>query len=144
MAYSIEVEPNYIVIPSFHRVRTRPPEDSLLISIADWDSLMSRIASCKLSLQLRILAASVAFAIGITAGLSIIPIAFAQLPIWVLIAYISATAFGLGIGFGLVIAARGDWRSQQSNIDTLLADMAKRRAPFATPSTATQPETTLP
>lgn len=133
-----------IAVTVQERVLYRPERTSMLISIADWDSLMARIASCKLSLQLRILAASVAFAIGITAGLSIIPIAFAQLPIWVLIAYISATAFGLGIGIGLVIAARGDWRSQQSNIDTLLADMAKRRAPFTTPTPETQPEANLP
>lgn len=132
-----------IAVTVQERVIYRPERTSMLISIADWDSLMARIASCKLSLQLRILAASVAFAIGITAGLSIIPIAFAQLPIWVLIAYISATAFGLGIGLGLVIAARGDWRNQQSTIDTLLADMAKRRAPFTTPTPAIQPEATL-
>lgn len=129
----IDVESSYIVIPTFKRVRVRLPEDSLVISIAEWDSLLARVKSCKVSLQLRALAASVAFAIGVTAGLSIIPILFSQLPIWVLIAYAVTCAFGIGIGIGLVIAARSDSHSQQSHIDDLIADMEKRRAPFSNP-----------
>ena len=130
MAYSEEF--NDITIPAFKRIRVRSTEASLVISVADWDSLMSRIAACKVSIQFRMLAASVAFAVGITAGLSIIPIAFAQLPIWVLMAYIAAFNLGVGLGLGLVIAARSDARSQRSDIDGLLADMGERRAPFPT------------
>ena len=131
MAYSEEF--NDITIPAFKRIRVRSTEASLVISVADWDSLMSRIAACKVSVQFRMLAASVAFAVGVTAGLSIIPILFSQLPIWVLIAYAVTCAFGIGIGIGLVIAARSDSHSQQSHIDDLIADMEKRRAPFSIP-----------
>ena len=130
MAYSEEF--NDITIPAFKRIRVRSTEDSLVISVTEWDSLMSRIAACKVSVQFRMLAASVAFAVGVTAGLSIIPIAFAQLPIWVLMAYISAFNLGMGLGIGLVIVARSDARSQHSDIDGLLADMGERRAPFPT------------
>ena len=115
------------------RILYRPARTSMLISLADWDSLLARVKSCKVSLQLRALAASVAFAVGITAGLSIIPILFSQLPIWVLLAYAVTCAFGIGIGIGMVIAARSDAHSQQSHIDDLIADMEKRRAPFANP-----------
>ena len=142
MAYSEEF--NEITIPAFKRIRVRSTEASLVISVADWDSLMSRIAACKVSVQFRMLAASVAFAVGITAGLSIIPIAFAQLPIWVLMAYIAAFNLGMGLGIGLVIAARSDARSQRSDIDGLLADMGERRAPFPTLSPEPpEPEATL-
>ena len=115
------------------RILFHPERTSMLISIAEWDSLLARVKSCKVSLQLRALAASVAFAVGVTAGLSIIPILFSQLPIWVLIAYAVTCAFGIGIGIGLVIAARSDSHSQQSHIDDLIADMEKRRAPFSNP-----------
>ena len=130
MAYSEEFDD--ITIPAFKRIRVRSTEDSLVIPVTEWDSLMSRIAACKVSVQFRMLAASVAFAVGVTAGLSIIPIAFAQLPIWVLMAYIAAFNLGVGLGLGLVIAARSDARSQHSDIDGLLADMGERRAPFPT------------
>ena len=142
MAYSEEF--NEITIPAFKRIRVRSTEASLVISVTEWDSLMSRIAACKVSIQFRMLAASVAFAVGITAGLSIIPIAFAQLPIWVLMAYIAAFNLGAGLGIGLVIAARNDARSQRSDIDGLLADMGERRAPFPTLSPEPpEPEATL-
>ena len=144
MDYHIGVDSSYVLIPDFKRVRVRPPEESLAISVTEWDSLMSRIAACKVSVQFRILAASVAFAVGVTAGLSIIPIAFAQLPIWVLMAYIAAFNLGVGLGIGLVIAARSDARSQRSDIDGVLADMGERRAPFPTlPPEHPEPEARL-
>lgn len=131
MAYAQDFDD--ITIPAFKRIRVRTTEDSLVISVADWDRLISRIAAGKVSLQFRMLAASVTFAIGITAGLSIIPIAFAQLPIWVLMAYIAAFNLGVGLGIGLVVAARSDARRQRSDIDDLIADMEKGRAPFSNP-----------
>ena len=126
-------DPIEITVNLQERILYRPARTSMLISLADWDSLLARVKSCKVSLQLRALAASVAFAIGVTAGLSIIPIAFAQLPIWVLMAYIGAFNLGVGLGIGLVGAARSDARRQRSDIDDLIADMEKRRAPFANP-----------
>ena len=127
------------------RILFHPERTSMLIAIAEWDSLLARVKSCKVSLQLRALAASVAFAVGVTAGLSIIPILFSQLPIWVLIAYSVTCAFGIGIGIGLVIAARSDSHSQQSHIDDLIADMEKRRAPFSIlPPEHPEPEDTRP
>ena len=131
MAYSQDFDE--ITIPAFKRIRVRTTEDSLVIPVTDWDSLIDRVKAGKVSLQLRALAASVAFAIGVTAGLSIIPILFSQLPIWVLLAYAVTCAFGIGIGIGMVIAARSDAHSQQSHIDDLIADMEKRRAPFPNP-----------
>ena len=142
MAYSQDFDE--ITIPAFKRIRVRTTEDSLVIPVTDWDRLISRIAAGKVSIQFRMLAASVAFAIGITAGLSIIPIAFAQLPIWVLMAYIGAFNLGVGLGIGLVVAARSDARRQCSDIDDLIADMQKRRAPFPnSPSEHPEPESAL-
>ena len=137
-------DPIEITVNLRERILFRPERTSMLISIAEWDSLLARVKSCKVSLHLRALAASVAFAIGVTAGLSIIPILFSQLPIWVLIAYAVTCAFGIGIGVGLVIAARSDSHSQQSHIDDLIADMEKRRAPLSNPRPKPEPEDILP
>ena len=63
-----DVDYSYIIIPTFKRVRVRPPEESLVISITEGGSLLARVKAGKVSLQLRALAAPVAFAGGVTAS----------------------------------------------------------------------------
>lgn len=138
-------DPIEITVNLRERILFRPERTSIPVPVEEWDALIERVKACKPSFPFWTATYSVAFAIGITAGLSIIPILFSQLPIWVLIAYAVICAFGIGIGIGLVIAARSDSHSQQSHIDDLIADMEKRRAPFSNPLPEhPEPEDILP
>jgi hypothetical protein len=71
---------------------------AIAVYLDEWEALVNRIESCKVSLRPWSIAYSVAFAVGVTAGLSIAPLAFAQLPSWVLTTYIVICALGLGSG----------------------------------------------
>ncbi len=109
--------------------RERP---AMLMPLDDWEALTNRIASCKVSLRPWAIAYSVAFAVGVTAGLSIIPIAYAQLPAWVLTTYIVICALGLASGAICVISERALAGNQQAQIDDLVADMRRIRGRFDT------------
>ena len=107
-----------------------PPErTSMLIPVEDWDSLTTRIRACKAAFPFWTATYSVAFGIGITAGLSVIPIAFApQMPSWVLNAYVTTSAVGFVAGIISVIAERASSRRQQSDVDLLVAEMEQRKS----------------
>ena len=110
---------------------TEPQEQpGMPVSLDTWKRIMQRVKDCKVSLRLWSVAYSVAFAVGITAGLSIIPLAYAQLPWWILTVYISLCALGIGVGVVLIIAERILARNQQSQVDSLIADMQQVMAPF--------------
>ena len=127
MAYSEEF--NDITIPAFKRIRVRSTEASLVISVADWDSLLERVKACKPSFPFWTATYSVAFGIGITAGLSILPIAFApQMPGWVFTAYVTTSAVGFAAGILSVIAERAAARRQQSDIDRLVVELERRKS----------------
>ena len=126
------------------RILFRPERTSMLIAITEWDSLLSRVKACKVSFRIRVAAYSFAFALGITAALSVIPMYFAQVPLWVLVAYGGVSLCGLVAGVILVIDGNAIARNQQTNIDDLVADMEKRRAPFSNPPPEPpEPEATL-
>jgi hypothetical protein len=72
--------------------------------------------------------------VGVSAGLSIAPIAFSQLPWWVLTIYIVFCALGLGSGIILVIAEKALTGGQQSQIDSLISDMKRTRVSFVPPA----------
>lgn len=127
MAYSEEF--NEITIPAFKRIWVRSTEASLVISVADWDSLLERVKACKPSFPFWTATYSVAFGIGITAGLSILPIAFApQMPGWVFTAYVTTSAVGFAAGILSVIAERAASRRQQSGIDRLVVELERRKS----------------
>ena len=114
---------------------------SILVPVEEWDSLTSRIRACKTTFPFWTATYSVAFGIAITAGLSIIPVAFTpQLPNWVFTTYVTTSAVGFVGGIISVIAERAASRRQQSDIDRLVVEMERRKSS----STATPPETTLP
>jgi len=127
MAYSEEF--NEITIPAFKRIRVRSTEASLVISVADWDSLLERVKAGKPAFPFWTATYSVAFGIGITAGLSILPIAFApQMPGWVFTAYVTTSAVGFVAGIVSVIAERAASRRQQSDIDRLVVELERRKS----------------
>lgn len=112
------------------RILTRPEQVSMPISLEEWDGLVNRVESCQTTIQPWSLGYSVAFGVGVTAGLSIAPIAFSQLPWWVLTIYIVFCALGLSLGIILVIAERALAHRQQSEIGQLVSDMKRIKASF--------------
>ncbi len=89
---------------------------------------MGKVASCRVAVHPWSIAYSVAFTLGVTAGLSIAPLAFAELPLWVLTVYIALCAVGLVSGLILVVAERVSAQSQRGQIDNLISDMGNIRA----------------
>lgn len=126
MAYSQDFDD--ITIPAFKRIRVRTTENSLVISAADWDSLIDRVKAGKPSFPFWTATYSVAFGIGITAGLSVIPMYFAQVPLWVLVAYIGLSLCGFVGGIIAFIAGKAVSRHQQSDVDRLVAELERRKA----------------
>ena len=130
-----------ITVPVQEKILYRPGRASILVPVEEWDSLTSRIRACKTTFPFWTATYSVAFGIAITAGLSIIPVAFTpQLPNWVFTTYVTTSAVGFVGGIISVIAERAASRRQQSDIDRLVVEMERRKSS----STATQPEATLP
>ena len=112
------------------RVISRPMQVALPVPLGDWNRLMVQIESCRASFQLWAIAYSVFFAIGVTAGLSIIPLMVSQPPIWALTIHIVICAVGLAVGLALVVSERALARRQHSAIDQLIADMKRVRDTF--------------
>ena len=127
--------PVEIRVETQHRIMIRPEQVSMPIPLEEWDGLVSRVNSCRITLQPWSVAYSVAFGVGVTAGLSIAPIVFSQLPQWVLTTYIVFCALGLVSGIILVVAERALGHSQQSQIDHLISDMDRTRSSFTEPPT---------
>ena len=125
MAYSQDFDD--ITIPAFKRIRVRTTENSLVISVTDWDSLIDRVKAGKPSFPFWTATYSVAFSIGVTAALSIIPMYFAQVPLWVLVAYIGLSLCGFVGGIIAFIAERAVSRHQQSDVDRLVAELERRK-----------------
>ena len=101
---------------------------SIPVPVEEWDSLIERVKACKPSFPFWTATYSVAFGIGITAALAIIPMYFAQVPLWVLVAYIGLSLCGLVAGIIAVIAERAASRRQQSDIDRLVVELERRKS----------------
>ena len=102
---------------------------SIPVPVEEWDALIERVKACKPSFPFWTATYSVAFGIGITAGLSILPIAFApQMPGWVFTAYVTTSAVGFVAGILSVIAERAASRRQQSDIDRLVVELERRKS----------------
>ena len=129
------IEPGEIQLGTTLRLVLPQPRTAMPIYLDDWEDLGERVESCKVSLQPWSIAYSVAFAVGVTAGLSILPLAFANLPSWVMTVYIAICALGLGIGVICVIAERVLAKTQHSQIEDLIGHMERLKQQF--PATTT-------
>ena len=118
-------------------------QEAILVSTGDWDSIVIRIRSCRTAFNTWAVAYSVTFAIAVTAGLSIIPIASSGLPMWISVIYIVLCSVGLVSGIILVIAERGLARRQQSQIDDLINDMDRIKSHFILSSANENEEVTF-
>ena len=105
------------------RIIPTPVQDAIPVPVEQWRRLIARVESCRASSNLWAVAYSVFFAIGVTAGLSIVPLMLSQPPDWALTTHIAICAVGLCVGLALVIAERALAGSQQSEVDTLVDDM---------------------
>ncbi len=111
-----------------------PPEQvSIAIPLGEWDSLVNRVESCRVSVQWWSVAYSIAFGAGITAGLSIAPIAVSDLPALVFTLYAVIGAVGLSSGVILVLAQKQISKGQESQIDQLLSEMNRTRNRYIPP-----------
>ena len=119
-----------VTIQSLHRVKLPPPQDSLVLSISEWDALMNRVRAYKSAFRFWPIVYSVAFAVGVTAGGSTIAIAYSQLPEWVFTAHVSATALGVGVGIVAALADKTLSRGEKDTVDLLLADMERLKSQF--------------
>ena len=112
------------------------PRVAIPVPLDEWEAISARVESCKVSLQPWSIAYSVAFAVGITAGLSILPLAFANLPSWVMTAYITICVLGLGVGVICVIAERVLGKTQHSQVEDLIGHVERLKQQF--PAIATR------
>ena len=101
---------------------------SIPVPVEDWDSLIERVKAGKPSFPFWTATYSVAFGIGATAVLSIIPMYFAQVPLWVLVAYSGVSLCGFVAGIIAFIAERAASRRQQSDIDRLVVELERRKS----------------
>ena len=101
---------------------------SIPVPVEDWDSLIERVKACKPSFPFWTATYSVAFGIGFTAALAIIPMYFAQVPLWVLVAYSGVSLCGFVAGIISFIAERAASRRQQSDIDRLVVELERRKS----------------
>ena len=72
--------PQEIQVGTRLRIITPPDQVSIPIPLEQWDSLLNRVDSCRVSVQWWSVAYSIAFGVGVTAGLSIAPVAISGLP----------------------------------------------------------------
>lgn len=121
-------DPIEITVNLRERILFRPERTSIPVPVEDWDSLIERVKACKPSFPFWTATYSVAFGIGITAALAIIPMYFAKVPLWVLVAYIGLSLCGLVAGIIAVIAERAASRRQQSDIDRLVVELERRKS----------------
>lgn len=133
MAHEHPQRPPDVRVEAAMRIMTPPERVSIPIPLEDWDSLVNRIETCRVSLQWWSIAYSIALGIGATAGLSIAPIFFSELPDWVLTLYTVICSVGLTSGIILMVAQRALSRGQQSQIDSLLIDMNRTKDSYAPP-----------
>ena len=121
-------DPIEITVNLRERILFRPERTSIPVPVEEWDSLIERVKACKPAFPFWTATYSVAFGIGITAALAIIPMYFAQVPLWVLVAYIGLSLCGFVAGIISFIAERAAARRQQSDIDRLVVELERRKS----------------
>ena len=123
-------EPEYSIPLVIMRPRRRPV---MPVSVRDWDNFIERVKSCQVSSHPKTIIASVAFTVGVTAGFSIIPIAYGRLPGWVTLVYVVFCVAGLVAGITLAVVQRELAHDNQARINALVADMEAMKAEFVDP-----------
>ena len=111
------------IIPSDLRVRRPPIRDALVVPIAEWDRLIQRLNSFKSDFRPWAVAYSVLFGIGVTAGLSIVPLTISDAPSWAVPTYGAICASALIIGVAFVFVDKSLTKHQVSHITQLAGEM---------------------
>ena len=115
------------IIPSDLRVRRPPIRDALVVPLVVWDRLIQRLNSFKSDSRPWAVAYSVFFGIGVTAGLSIVPLTISDAPSWAVPTYsaICASAFIIGVAF--VFVERSLTKHRVSQIGQMADEMEQIR-----------------
>ena len=127
--------PSEIRFEAAIRIMTPPEQISIPIPLQEWNALLSKVESCRVFVQWWSIAYSIAFGVGATAGLSIAPIVYSDLPGWVLTLYAVVCSVGLTSGAILILAQRTIAKGQHSQIDSLLSDIQRTRDIYVPPPT---------
>ena len=136
---------NYIIIRRDLRILNPRPEESILVSLHEWDSLTQRVAACKIPVRPRIVAQGMTLAFGLI-GLAFVAAAyFTQLPDWVFGVGIGFCAGSLGCGFGLGIGDLATAKEQYAAIGRFAAELThlRRKALRYPPPEPPEPEARL-
>lgn len=137
---------NYIIIRRDLRILNPRTEDSLLVSLHEWDSLTQHVAACKIPVRPRIILQGVTLALGLL-GVALAAVAyFAQLPDWVFGLGISFCAGALGGGFSVGIGGVAMAKEQDAAVGRFAAELThlRRKALRYPPPEHPEPEATRP
>ena len=115
------------IIRSDLRVMHPPIRVALVIPVAVWDRLIQRINTLKPGFRPWAVAYSVLFGIGVTAGLSIVPLTISDAPPWAVPTYAATCASALIIGIAFVFVDKSLTKHQVSHISQLAGEMEQIR-----------------
>lgn len=135
---------NYIIIRRDLRILNPRPEESILVSLHEWDSLTQRVDACKIPVRPRVVLQCLTLAFGLI-GLALVAAAyFAQLPDWVFGVGIGFCAGSLGGGFGVGIGDLATAKEQYAAIGRFAAELTqlRRKALRYPPPEPPEPEAT--
>lgn len=126
---------NYIVVQRQIRILNPRPEESILVSLHEWDSLTQRVADCKVPVRPWIIIQCLTLALGLI-GLILTPVAyFVQLPAWAFSVSIGFCSAGLGGGFASGIGGAALAKEQYAAIGQFASELTRlrRKALLTTP-----------
>ena len=136
---------NYIIIERQIRVLNPRPEESILISLHEWDSLTQRVADCKIPVRPRVVVQCITLAFGLIGLVLAFAAYFTQLPAWVFAIGIGFCSAGLGGGFALGLSGAAIAKEQYAASGRFASELThlRRKALLTTPPPETQPEAIL-
>ena len=115
------------IIRSDLRVIHPPIRMALVVPLAVWDRLIQRVNTLKPGFRPWAVAYSVLFGIGVTAGLSIVPLTISDTPSWAVPTYGAICASALIIGVAFVFVDKSLTKHQVSHISQLAGEMEQIR-----------------
>ena len=136
---------NYIIIRRDLRILNPRPEESILVSLHEWDSLTQRVDACKIPVRPRVVLQGVTLALGLLGIVLAAVTYFTQLPDWVFGVGIGFCAGSLGGGFGVGIGDLATAKEQYAAIGRFAAELTnlRRKALRYPPPEPPEPGSTL-
>lgn len=115
------------IIRSDLREMHPPVRMALVIPLAAWDRLIQRINTLKPGFRPWAVAYSILFGIGVTAGLSIVPLLISDPPSWAVPTYGATCVSAIAVGIGFVFVDKSLTKHQGYHISQLADEMEQIR-----------------